>query len=223
MHLDHVQEAMQDVLAIQKAIRSYRSNKDKQIPESTYQANKFIQTLSIFMALTMVLIEFSFDHIIANTMITKNSDFYYRVLGVICIGGFLALAVGILYFTVAKAAAKEQEDLGSYVRRNFTYLQNLSHVSDLFIKFCVVAALIFAQKPEWVAPFLFLFIGDYLLQGRFFTLKIKMTFLLAILCFIAGFGFFMFNQSQVLWPLLMFAFINWASLSHLRKLKRVQE
>jgi len=60
--------------------------------------------------------------------------------------------------------------MNAYIVRNFIYIKNLSLISDLLMKFIALSLAILAGKPEWIAPLLAAFTGDYLLQNRFFTL-----------------------------------------------------
>jgi hypothetical protein len=71
--------------------------------------------------------------------------------------------------------------------------------------------LVEARHPEWVAALLTLFIGDYLIQGRFFVLPLRAglavgvaTFGLALLQMSVGSG-------SLVWPLLIFAGVCAAS------------
>lgn len=220
---ENVQQAMQDILAIRRSINSFSINKQNQITETSFKANQLLQTITLVLCGAMILIELVDKNLITRTLIEKNVDRDWRILGVASIGIFLALCVANMYFIVKRAAQSANDDLPGYIKRNFNYLQNLSHVSDLGVKFVVIAALIWGQKPEWVAPALYLFTGDYLLQGRFFTLSIRASQIWGMLAFSAAFIAFYLNWPQVIGALLFFAAVNLASLVHLRKLRRIDD
>ena len=38
------------------------------------------------------------------------------------------MCLAIMYFVISRAANRTQDDLESYIKRNFVYLQNLSHI-----------------------------------------------------------------------------------------------
>jgi hypothetical protein len=220
---ENVQQVLHDILAIRRSINSFEKNKNSQISETSFQANKYLQITTLIMGAVMIAIEIFGSGILSETLLTKNANQFWRIYGVVAIGIVLTLCMTILYFVIRRAAQTAQDDLQTYIKRNFTYLQNLSQVSDLFVKFVVISALIWGQKPEWIAPFLFLFTGDYLLQGRFFTLRIRISQVLAVISFVLAACAFAFAVPQVLWPLFWFVTVNILSLKHLLKLKRIED
>lgn len=220
---EHVQSVMQDILAIRRSITSYQMTKDGQIGETTLRAKSALQVIGLVLLSGLISIEVFGNHLITRTMLANAHN---RIAGIIIastIGAFLALCLGIMYFVICKAAAKTQENLDSYIKRNFVYLQNLSHISDLAVKFTIIAALIIGGRPDWVAPFLLIFTADYLVQGRFFTLSLRLSQLLAMLTAAGAASMFYFGISEVLWPMLWYFFVTAVSVTQLYRMKRVED
>ncbi|HVK62409.1 MAG TPA: hypothetical protein VM432_12700 [Bdellovibrionales bacterium] len=219
---ENYQQAMQDIVAIRRSIQSYKKTKDGQIGESRFQANQKIHLMTFALCSLFAVIELFTGFGITRALIQESTASIPRALILLSIGVFLALCIATMYFVVNRAAESTQDDFQNYIKRNFVYLQNLSHLSDLSIKFVVVAALLFVNKPEWIAPFLFLFTADYLLQGRFFVLSIRSSMLCAIACAVAAAIMFYANNGQVLWPLIGFDILTAVSIRRLSTMKRVE-
>jgi hypothetical protein len=133
----------------------------------------------------------------------------------------IILLLAILYLSVFAAARKSGKDFNTYAAKNFSYLKNMSFVSDLLVKYVVITLLILAGQPEWVSPICTLFVGDYLVQGRFFTLPLRLSLTSGILC-ILGAGFQAYIGSPLLtWPALAALIASSASLWHLQKLQAI--
>jgi hypothetical protein len=103
----------------------------------------------------------------------------------------------------------------SYITRNFKYVKNLSLISDLLMKFITLSLLLLAGKAEWMAPVLMAFTGDYLLQGRFFTLPTQISAVLGIGCLASALTQFASSSHELLIPLGVFAFITSISMARL--------
>jgi len=220
---ENVQQVLHDILAIRRSINSFEKNKSTQISETSFHANKYLQMTTLLLGALMIAIEVFGHNLITSSLIAQSSDRFWRLYGVVAIGLVLALCVTILYFVVRKAAQSAQDDMQTYIKRNFTYLNNLSQGSDLLVKFMLISAFIWGQKPEWIAPFLFLCTGDYLFQGRFFTLKLRVSQVLAVLSLVFAVGSFALGRPEVLWPLVWFFAVNVVSLRHLLRLKRIED
>ena len=133
----------------------------------------------------------------------------------------LLLLLSCLYFTVWRAARKEGEDFTGYAARNFRYLRNLSFLSDLLIKFVVLALLIMAPKPEWIGPMLLAFTADYLIQGRFFVLPPAISLPAALVCLGLAVYQFSLGSTVLILPLVVFIVCAIASLlTVIRSMKR---
>ena len=130
-----------------------------------------------------------------------------RLVGIGIIASILAGLVILLYFVIWRAARHSGEEFNSYVVRNFRYARLLSYLSDLMMKFGAVALVMLAGHPEWIAPLLLAFTGDYLVQGRLFTLPTRMAVILGAICIGAGFFQFIAGLEQLLVPLIVFSVI----------------
>lgn len=152
----------------------------------------------------LLLIEFSDSYSLTQSFLYSASDRQYRLLGIANLAFILILLVGGFYFALWHAASREEEGLDEYVRRNFSYLKGLSFLSDLFVKFAAIALVILALRPEWVAPLLLLFTGDYLIKGVFFAFPVRIGILLGLLCFGAALLQFNAGVGDVSYPLMVF-------------------
>jgi|GEM_PF-5471872 len=128
-----------------------------------------------------------------------------RVILIGSIGVFLVtLCVG-LYAILWTVARREQEELSVYVARNFRSLSALAFLSDLLIKFSGVTIIIASGHPEWLSPFLLLCIADYLFQGRFFYIPVRVSFAAALVSLVVA-GGQLYTNSALLFPA-MLAFV----------------
>lgn len=214
--------ALEGIVAMRKDISSLNYNRRTQISETGFQVNSIIQSFTMALCGAQIATEILSNHIITRMLLEKNSSVDYRALGVACIAVTLLVCVATLYFLVWRASRATRDDLGLYIKRNFSYLQNLSTISDLFTKFVVIAMLIYFQHPELVAPFLFLFLADYLIQGRYFTLSVRIAMGLAMMNLLGACAQFALGNSQVLWPLISFGITNALSLHRLFSLERIR-
>jgi hypothetical protein len=110
--------------------------------------------------------------------------------------------------------------LDDYLVRNFQYLRNLSLVSDLVVKFIPLSLLVLGGHSEWVAALLSLYIADYLVQGRFFSLPTRAALLLGVVSVMAAGAQYLTHSVQLLWPLVHFSVLTALSLLALASAKR---
>ena len=145
-----------------------------------------------------------------------------RLVGIGFIAGILIGLVILLYFVIWRAARNSGEELNAYIVRNFRYARLLSYLSDLLLKFTAVALVMLAGHPEWVPPLLLAFTGDYLVQGRLFTLPTRLAVLLGTLCIAAGLYQFLAQIPTLLTPLAVFTLVALISMTRLIRLHRGQ-
>ena len=79
-----------------------------------------------------------------------------------------------------------------------------------------------AGRPEWIPPLLLAFTGDYLVQGRLFTLPTRLAVLLGTLCIATGLYQFLAQIETLLMPLGIFTLVALISLGRLIRLSRSQ-
>jgi hypothetical protein len=152
--------------------------------------------------------------------------YLYEKLRWICIGVIAAVVVvfvAAFYLSVRHAARKEGEEFASYVSRNFVYLQNLSFLSDLLLKFIVIALILVARRPDWVASVLLMFAGDYLIQGRLFILPLRASLYLGIVCILGGVVQLIFFNGELAFFFAVVFILSLLSVLHIRKLRSAVE
>ena len=121
----------------------------------------------------------------------------------------------MLYFIIWCTARIEGESFESFAGRNFSYLSFLGFLSDLFVKFCAVSLVILAGRADWVAPLLMIFLSDYLIQGRFFVLPVRLGLLLALLLIMLGVLQCLLWYGTVLLPLGAFILLSVMTIIYL--------
>jgi hypothetical protein len=135
-----------------------------------------------------------------------------RAMLVVSTGIFLATLSIVLYAILWTAARGAQEDLSSYLKRNFRSFSLLSFLSDLLVKFSGVTIIIYTGHPEWLSPFLLLCIADYLFQGRFFQLPIKSSFAVALTALVLAGSQLITHSSHLSIALTAFVTVTIASM-----------
>ena len=217
-----IQKALADIAVIRRALnQTDQDQMDSRLVGVTLDANLLLQAVAFVSALALSLLEIVSGNAITQTLMTGGQLDEFRRFGIGMMGFILFGLLATLYFILWRAALHNGEDMGSYITRNFKYVKNLSLISDLLMKFITLALLLLAGKAEWVAPVLMAFTGDYLLQGRFFTLPIKTSVVLGIGCLTLALAQFATGSHALLLPLGVFTFI--AGLSTARLAIRYQQ
>ncbi len=212
----NVQQAVNDLAMIRCAIER-AEGKDLPLKArlAALDANLLIQGVSLFLALLILGADLATDHSLSQSLQLSQLSKSFAVLGIIHVGITLAFFVMCLYYIVWRSARHGEQDFASHVTQNFRYLRSLSFVADLIVKFIIFTLLVLAQRSEWIPALLALFVGDYLIQGRFFSLNIRLSLFLGLACFLAA-GLLYYSESTLLvWPLLVFIVANMVSLARL--------
>lgn len=199
----NLQAAVHDLALIRRSIT--RAQSATPGSRSTWDANLIIQALGLAVALFMIAIEIFTDDVMTHFMMASAYDREIGILGLIQVGVVLPTLVLSIYFIVWRASRKEGDDFDHYLRRDFHYLRNLGLVSDLLTKFIPVSFLVLAGQPQWIAPILCLFVADYLIQGRLFTLPVRASLSLAVASVGVGVAQYLNQSSALVWPLSLFA------------------
>lgn len=153
-------------------------------------------------------------------LIVTHYDEHVRYMGIAIIAALLLFVLALCYFIVWRAARKVDESFESYAARNFSYLRQISFLCDLLVKFCVLALIIMARRPDWVAPLLLLFTGDYLIQGRFFILPIRWGLVLGAVALLLGITQALLLSGSLLYPLILFMGCTLLSCLHVWRIGR---
>ena len=136
--------------------------------------------------------------------------------------GILIGLVILLYLVIWRAARNSREEFNAYIVRNFRYARLLSYLSDLLLKFAAVALVMLAGHPDWIPPLLLAFTGDYLVQGRLFTLPTRSAVTLGAICIAIGLCQFLAGIHTLLLPLTVFTAVAAISTGRLMRLHRKQ-
>lgn len=217
-----VQKALADIALIRRTLdQSEQDPLDSRLVGVILEANLLLQAVAFVAVLALCLLEVISGNSITQTLMMGNQIDEFRRFGIGIMGFILIGLLITLYFVLWRAAIHNGENIGAYITRNFRYVRNLSLISDLLMKFITLAILLLANRPEWVAPVLLAFTGDYLLQGRFFTLTTKTSVVLGVACIAVGLAQFASQIPSLLIPLAVFALV--AGLSTVRLALRQQQ
>jgi len=188
----------------------------------TLTANIVLQSLALISAALLIAVELFSGGALTHLLMLGGQSPKLRLVGIGIIASILAGLVIVLYFVIWRAAQHSGEEFNSYIVRNFRYARLLSYLSDLMMKFGAIALVMLAGHPEWIAPLLLAFTGDYLVQGRLFTLPTRMAVILGAICIAASFCQFIAGIEQLLLPLIVFSVIACVSTGRLIRLRRQQ-
>lgn len=217
-----IQKALGDIALIRRTLdQSEQDQLDSRLVGVTLEANLVLQALAFVSALLLVLLEILSGNAITHTLMVGGQFDEFRRFGIGIMAFILVGLLVALYFVLWRAALHSGESVSVYITRNFRYVKNLSLISDLLMKFITLALLLLANRPEWVAPVLLAFTGDYLLQGRFFTFPTRTSVVLGLVCVAGALVQFVSQNSSLLIPLGAFALV--AGLSTARLALRQQQ
>jgi phage shock protein PspC (stress-responsive transcriptional regulator) len=217
-----VQKALADIALIRRTLdQSELDQLDSRLVGVTLEANLVLQAVAFASALLLILLEILSDNVITHTLMIGGQIDEFRRFGIGMIAFILVGLLVALYFVLWRAALHSGETVSAYITRNFRYVKNLSLTSDLLMKFITLALLLLANRPEWVAPVLLAFTGDYLLQGRFFTFPTRTSVMLGLAGVAGGLAQFLSHSPSLLIPLAAFALV--AGLSTARLALRQQQ
>lgn len=211
-----VQKALADIALIRRTLdQSEQDQLDSRLVGITLEANLLLQAMAFASALLLILLEIMSGNAITHTLMTGGQLDEFRRFGIGMMGFILVGLLVALYFVLWRAALHSGENVSAYITRNFRYVKNLSLISDLLMKFITLALLLLANRPEWVAPVLLAFTGDYLLQGRFFTFPTRTSVVLGLACVAGALAQFFSQSPSLLIPLAAFALVAGLSTARL--------
>ena len=216
-----VQEAVSDLALIRRAIEK-AGGKNPAIPGNrvALETGLVFQGLCLLIALGLLLYELQSGRQMTQIMMLSTRDPELGFLGLAQVALTGIALVMCLYFLTWRGAHHAEQGFAEYVARNFHYLKNLSFVSDLLVKFIPLSLLVLAGQSQWVAPLLSLYIADYLVQGRFFSIPTRMSLVLAVISFIVAASQYLAHSVQLLWPLLHFSAVTAVSVFFLTAARR---
>ena len=221
-----VRQAIADVALLRRVLHQIEQKRTDQesagLFGTTLNANMLLQGGALCIALALAIVEIFSDNVISRAMILGNESLDLRLAGIGIVALMLLGMVTALYFVLWRAARHNGEEFGAYIARNFRYARHVSYLSDLLMKFVAVALVLLAGKSQWVAPLLMAFTGDYLLQGRLFTLPTKTAMALGVVCIGGALLQFLSHSDSLLIPLAVFSVISAFSIGRLIHLHQNQ-
>ena len=218
---DSIQSAVSDLAIIRRAIDK-AGGRDPSIPVNriALDAGLIFQGVCLLIALALLVYELTSDRDMTRIMLLAAQDAELGWLGLAQVAFTGLMLVMCLSFLAWRAARHSGQSFDDYLVRNFQYLRNLSLVSDLVVKFIPLSLLVVGGHSEWVAALLSLYIADYLVQGRFFSLPTRASLLLGVVSVIAAGAQYLAHSAQLLWPLVHFSLLTILSLLALASAKR---
>ncbi|MED5250314.1 MAG: hypothetical protein VYB82_07790 [Pseudomonadota bacterium] len=222
----NVRKAIADVELIRRVLDQAEQNETPAQTTGlfgvTLTANLILQGLALGVSALLLLIELLSRGTLTEMLMLGAAFPDIRLVGIGLMASILIGLVILLYFVIWRAARNSGEELNAYIVRNFRYARLLSYLSDLLLKFAAVALVMLAGRPEWIPPLLLAFTGDYLVQGRLFTLPTRLAVLLGTLCIATGLYQFLAQIETLLMPLGIFTLVALISLGRLIRLSRSQ-
>ncbi|MDP6398498.1 MAG: hypothetical protein QGH58_03325 [Arenicellales bacterium] len=222
----NVRKAIADVELIRRVLdQAEKSNSPAQtvgLFGVTLTANIILQSFALAGAALLLAVELATAGSITQTLMLGATLPDLRLLGIGLMAGILIALVILLYFVIWRAARDSGEEFNAYIVRNFRYARLLSYLSDLLLKFAAVALVMLAGHPEWIPPLLLAFTGDYLVQGRLFTLPTRMAVILGAICIAIGLYQFLADVQTLVLPLAVFTAVAAISTGRLMRLNRKQ-
>lgn len=223
-HNQDIQKALSDVTLFRRVLdQTDQGSTNPFFSKVTLDANLLLQACALFVTLALISIELLHGHTLSKVMILESQIPEMRLYGITIIGLMLLGLITILYYILWCASRHSGETFECYVRRNFKYVQNLSFISDLLMKFFALSLVILSGHAQWVAPLLMAFTGDYLLQGRFFTLSLRVSVCLGLFCILGAISQFMLGDGLLIWSLALFSFVTALSIGWLAVKYRQQQ
>lgn len=212
---ESIHQAIDNISMIRRVLEnaSQGSIQSRHTQGVTNRANLIIQVVALFGCLGLFMIEAFSSLSVTDIFLATQYEKDLQIYTVGCMAYALAVLLGLLYFILWRASKHASVNLDSYIVKNFSYLKNLSLFMDLLVKLSVTMLLLLAQKPQWMAPLFMLFTADYLIQGRFFNLPLRMSFGLGAACIIGAFVQFSQQSANFMWPIVTFGSITILSLT----------
>ena len=219
-----VRQAIADVALLRRVLNQIEQRDTDQTPSqlfgTTVNTNMLLQGGALLSALVLGCVELFSKGMVFRSLVLEKGSADLRLIGIGIVAAILVGIVTALYFVLWRAAKHRGEEFGAYIKRNFRYARHVSYLSDILMKFFAVALLFLAGQSQWIAPLLMAFTGDYLLQGRLFTLPVELAPILGAVCIAGGIAQFVLESNSLLIPLAVFSTISALSIGRLIKLQQ---
>ena len=210
-----VLQAVRELAEIRRAVEKNRNSPPKR---GRAQAAMLVTGLLVASALLI----WELTRVFGPTQFLIETHFRekLRYLAIFDMGVCLAILLSGLSFLFLLERRSEQETFEAYLARSFSFLNLIAFLSDLFVKFATVSLIILAGRPDWVAPLLLVFLGDYLIQGRFFVFPIRLAYLLGMVAIGLGVLQCLLWYGSLVLPLAVFIGLSACSLLFLLSASR---
>jgi hypothetical protein len=222
----HIDEALGIIREIRGIVGRVQANENPEQAKRKLKISFLIQTLGCLICLFFTVVEM-YSGQWTRELALSVQDPAFRKAGLLSLAAILVTLVAGLYILLLRSARQEELSFNNYLEKNFPKLLTLNFFSDLLVKYSAVSAVVLALHPELIPPLLFIFIADYLLQGRFFILSFPISLTAAALMIFAGALQFLSLSASMLWPLLAFTLLCLTSAAYLafkmQKLEHNQE
>ena len=215
---DAIESALNDLAAVRRAIELAGSA----TAARTDASQLLVQGVALALATALLLLELLTGEVNGRVLLASADSADLRWSTLALLGALLALMVATLYFLVYRASRLAQQDFPRFVARNFAYLKNLSFLADLLVKFAVLALVVHLRHPEFTGPLLTLFVGDYLMQGRFFTLPLRTAMGLGLACLGSAAALVLTGYGLLTAPLAVFIAVCALSVGHQVRQRRAR-
>ncbi|MBY0554705.1 hypothetical protein K2P97_09260 [bacterium] len=214
--------SINDLAYIQRLLNRIESNEfSMPLNKFALEINILFQSLCLLFAMAFVGYELVSSGGITSSMLLSANDSELGHLGMQTVLLILLGLVAVFYYLVWRASVASGRDLSQYLEVNFKFLKNLSLISDLLVKFIVVYLMVTLGQPQFVSLLLVLFVGDYLIQGRFFNLSLRLSLIAGMLCFVVA-GLLYWQQNfGLIYPLILFSSITLISVFNLVQSKKM--
>ncbi len=216
---EEIQSAVNDLAIIRRAIEKAHSASSAPSNQYAIDGGLLFQGLCLLISCGLIAFELTSGRSMTAIMMLSEHEREIGILGLIQVAITVPTLVMCIYFIAWRAARHSDQNFQDYIARNFQYLRNLSLVSDLVVKLIPLSLLILGGHPEWISAILSLYIADYLIQGRFFTLPLKIALTLGIISILVAAAQYLTGSTQLVWPLLHFSCATLISIAHLFRLR----
>ena len=210
----NIQQAISDLAIIRQAIERRRTASPTPAAlRNVLDANLVLQVAAFVFVLCLIGLELVKGPSIHDALEIAESYRPMALLGIEQIALTLILLALTAYFVVWRASLHAEQPLSVFLEQNFVFLHRFSFLGDLTVKFAVVALVLMSGRALWLTPLLVLFTGDYLIQGRFFTLPLTWSLILGLVCLMLAAVLFFAQALLVVYAFSIFAVVNAISLS----------
>jgi hypothetical protein len=219
-----LKQAFQDLEVIRRTLaRSQTESIDDAAVRTAQKTQLRMQVVGILVAGMIILFELLTNNGCTGSILLSAENANLALSGSLEVGIILLVLSITLRHMVTTSHPEQGEKQERFIKRNFSYLHNSSFFADLVLKYSIFSALIYARSPQLVGPLFTMFIGDYLMQGRFFVLPMGPSMLGGLSCVVIGFACLILQLPYIIYPAVLFALSGIASCFYLMRFPAMAE